>query len=131
MAKNPNIPDAPTITSSAYAFGGSKAADTHAQSEFGKALAAIRPIQRGIAPMETAVAAPTFAGSDSGLTVRQGMSRVEYGLWRPGENIPIQHQHVLAFAMGAYERVDIIRNVIDSMADFTAQGIKIVHQNQG
>ena len=32
--------------------------------------------------------------------------------------------------MSAYDRVGIIRNVIDLMADFAGQGINIVHPNK-
>ena len=32
--------------------------------------------------------------------------------------------------MDAYDKVGIIRNVIDLMGDFTCQGINIVHENK-
>jgi hypothetical protein len=45
------------------------------------------------------------------------------------EAIPKKQREIISFCMSAYNKVGIVRNIIDLMGDFTVQGIQIVHPN--
>lgn len=53
--------------------------------------------------------------------------RAEFELFRPIRNIPRQQREIAQVCYNAYERVDILRNVIDMMSSFGCQGIQVVH----
>jgi hypothetical protein len=63
-------------------------------------------------------------------SVRTSMSRNDYYRFRPEEAMPTRQKRIMKMCMDAYDRVGIIRNVIDLMGDFAAQGIDIVHPNK-
>ena len=63
-------------------------------------------------------------------SVRTSFNRDDYNRFRPGEAVPEYQKRILKMCMEAYDRVGIIRNVIDLMGDFAAQGITIVHPNK-
>tara|TARA_R110000824_G_scaffold160810_1_gene335755 strand:+ start:7763 stop:9670 length:1908 start_codon:yes stop_codon:yes gene_type:complete len=46
------------------------------------------------------------------------------------DTVPSKQKRIIKMCMDAYDRVGIIRNVIDLMADFSSQGITIVHPNK-
>jgi hypothetical protein len=58
------------------------------------------------------------------------MTRNDYYRFRPEEAIPTRQKRVMKMCMDAYDRVGIVRNVIDLMGDFGSQGIDIVHPNK-
>lgn len=64
------------------------------------------------------------------VSVRDGMNRFDYDLFRRGEAIPIKPRDVMSACMSAYKRIGIIRNIIDLMADFATQGIDLNHPNE-
>ena len=47
-----------------------------------------------------------------------------------GEAIPARQKKIMGMCMAAYDRVGIIRNVIDLMSDFASQGLVLVHPNR-
>ena len=63
-------------------------------------------------------------------SVRTSITRNDYYRFRPEEAVPTRQKRILKMAMDAYDRVGIIRNVIDLMGDFGSQGIDIVHPNK-
>jgi hypothetical protein len=63
-------------------------------------------------------------------SVRTSITRNDYYRFRPEESIPTRQKRILKMCMDAYDRVGIIRNVIDLMGDFSSQGIQIVHPNK-
>lgn len=63
-------------------------------------------------------------------SVRTSVTRNDYYRFRPEESIPTRQKRILKMCMDAYDRVGIIRNVIDLMGDFSSQGIQIVHPNK-
>lgn len=63
-------------------------------------------------------------------SVRTSITRNDYYRFRPEEAVPTRQKRILKMAMDAYDRVGIIRNVIDLMGDFASQGIDIVHPNK-
>lgn len=68
-----------------------------------------------------------YAGTNS--SVRDQMTRRDYEYFRPSESIPEDPQEKISACMNAYSHVGLVRNVIDLMADFGAQGVKLVHPN--
>lgn len=63
------------------------------------------------------------------VSVRDGFDRRDYDYFRPGEASPRTQRDVIAACMQAYDRVGIVRNVIDTMGDFATQGIELAHPN--
>lgn len=63
-------------------------------------------------------------------SVRTGFNRGDYNAFRPGEMISTRQKLAIAQCMQAYDKVGIIRNVIDLMSDFASQGLAIVHPNK-
>lgn len=51
----------------------------------------------------------------------------DYYCFRPGESIPKKHLNIMKACNDVYHSEGIIRNTIDLMADFGAQGIRISH----
>jgi len=63
-------------------------------------------------------------------TVRTGFLREDYDNFRPSEHISSHQKRIIKMCMQAYDKVGIVRNVIDLMSDFAAQGLTIVHPNK-
>jgi hypothetical protein len=71
-----------------------------------------------------------FIDLEPSKSVRPGFTPSDYYAFRPGEAVPNQQRKVIKMCMEAYDKVGIIRNIIDLMGDFGCQGIQIVHQNK-
>jgi len=63
-------------------------------------------------------------------SVRTSFNRSDYNAFRPGESVASRQKYAIAQCMQAYDRVGIIRNVIDLMSDFASQGLVLVHPNK-
>ncbi len=63
-------------------------------------------------------------------SVRPGFTSRDYYAFRPDEAVPNQQRRIIKMCMDAYEKVGIIRNIIDLMGDFGSQGINIVHRDK-
>tara|TARA_R110002020_G_scaffold133090_4_gene297019 strand:+ start:120 stop:2366 length:2247 start_codon:yes stop_codon:yes gene_type:complete len=72
----------------------------------------------------------SFLDVESNISVRSGYGREDYNRFRSSEAVPRQQKRIMSNCMDAYDRVGIIRNVIDLMGDFATQGITIVHPNR-
>ena len=72
----------------------------------------------------------SFLDVEPNRSVRTGFNREDYNRFRGSEAVPKQQKEAIKMCMAAYDRVGIIRNVIDLMADFAGQGINIVHPNK-
>jgi hypothetical protein len=71
-----------------------------------------------------------FKDIEPNKTVRPGFRSSDYYAFRPDERVPYRQKRAIKMCMDAYEKVGIIRNVIDLMGDFGCQGINIVHENK-
>jgi len=71
-----------------------------------------------------------FKDIESNRSVRPGFTGQDYYAFRPEEKVPHKQKRIIKMCMDAYDKVGIIRNVIDLMGDFTCQGINIVHENK-
>ena len=72
----------------------------------------------------------TYIDIEPDRSVRTSITRNDYYRFRPEEAMPTRQKRIMKMCMDAYDRVGIIRNVIDLMGDFAAQGIDIVHPNK-
>ena len=61
---------------------------------------------------------------------RPGFARSDYYYFRPDEAVPQRLKEILKKADDIYQRVGLVKNVIDLMGDFATQGIRIVHKNK-
>lgn len=67
---------------------------------------------------------------ETNRSVRPPFTHQDYYAFRPTEQVPSQQKRIIKMCMDAYDKVGIIRNVIDIMGDFGCQGINIVHENK-
>jgi hypothetical protein len=86
-------------------------------------------------PMEKAQAygnrqRTSYLDIEPNTSVRTGFLRSDYDYFRPGESISKRQKRIIKQCMAAYDKVGIIRNVIDLMSDFSAQGLNIYHPNK-
>jgi hypothetical protein len=71
-----------------------------------------------------------YSNLDSNTSGRPGLTRSDYYYFRPGEQIPSNVKNVIKKAEDIYQRVGLVKNVIDLMGDFASQGIRVVHRNK-
>jgi len=71
-----------------------------------------------------------FIDIEPNRSVRPGFTSQDYYAFRPDEAVPNQHRRIIKMCMDAYDKVGIIRNIIDLMGDFGSQGIQIVHRDK-
>lgn len=68
-----------------------------------------------------------LVGDTSG---RPGLTRSDYDYFRPEESIPTHIKGIFYKADSIYNRVGLVKNVVDLMGDFASQGIRLVHPNK-
>lgn len=61
---------------------------------------------------------------------RPGLTKDDYYTFRPQEAPPNEIKMILQRAERIYQRVGLVKNVIDLMGDFATQGIRLVHRNK-
>ena len=66
-----------------------------------------------------------FIDIEPNRSVKPGFSPKDYYAFRPDEAVPNQQRRIIKMCMDAYDKVGIIRNIIDLMGDFGSQGIQI------
>ncbi len=71
-----------------------------------------------------------FIDIEPNRSVRPGFTSKDYYAFRPDESVPNQQRRIIRMCMDAYDKVGIIRNIIDLMGDFGSQGIQIVHRDK-
>ena len=71
-----------------------------------------------------------FIDIEPNRSVRPGFNASDYYAFRPDEAVPNQQRRIIKMCMDAYDKVGIIRNIIDLMGDFGSQGIHIVHRDK-
>jgi hypothetical protein len=71
-----------------------------------------------------------FIDIEPNKSVKPGFTRNDYYAFRPEEAVPNEQRRIIKMCMDAYEKVGIIRNIIDLMGDFGSQGIQIVHRDK-
>lgn len=71
-----------------------------------------------------------FIDIEPNRSVKPGFTSQDYYAFRPDEAVPQQQRRIIKMCMDAYDKVGIIRNIIDLMGDFGSQGIQIVHRDK-
>jgi hypothetical protein len=71
-----------------------------------------------------------FSNLDGPTSGRPGLTRADYDYFRPEESIPTHIKGIFSKADVVYNRVGLVKNVIDLMGDFACQGIRLVHPNK-
>jgi len=71
-----------------------------------------------------------FEDISKNISVRNEFSRSDYDAYRDSEARPARAKAVMGACNTAYKKVGIVRNVIDLMADFGCQGVRVSHENK-
>ena len=112
-----NVPEVPFVTWSS---------DSEKQTAFAQAAGAVDAYD-GI---KTSASRRTFLDIEPNISVRPQHTRDDYYKFRTAEGIPQKQKDIIKSCMNAYDRVGIIKNVIDLMGDFASQGVELIHPNK-
>lgn len=132
MSKNrqnsPNIPDAQAIEQNAYvAWSDDLSSKQEALKTASQSLDEFTTIQHSTAynryRSDFSDILPNIAG-------RPGLTREDYDYFRPDEAVAKQIKEIMRQADRIYNRVGLVKNVIDLMGDFAVQGIRLSHKNK-
>ena len=96
-----------------------------AMLQSGKALGEYRVVEHS-----TARYRQSYKDLDTNVSGRPALLRSDYDAFRPEEAVPGSHAGIIRAANSAYQRVGLIRNIIDLMGDFACQGIRLTHPNK-
>jgi hypothetical protein len=83
----------------------------------------IVPIQRGIANSYDR----SFVGYDTNISVKSEYHRGDFERFRASQAMPQSVEDMMRMADEAYQKVGIVRKIIDLMGDFGSQGIRLQH----
>ena len=78
-----------------------------------------------------------YSNVDPGVSVRPPYTRENYEFFRPNEATFINpktqddYRKIMVACKSAYERVGVVRSVVDMMSEFGAEGVEIVHPDEG
>jgi hypothetical protein len=123
--KNPNIPDVPPQNVEAFVtWGSDDASRKHALVEWGNAIQAMEPIKR-----TTGAFHQDLSNLATNVSGRPGLTKGDYYRFRPDEGIPTSHPEIMDATDNIYHSVGLVRNIVDLMADFACQGVRLTHPN--
>lgn len=71
-----------------------------------------------------------YSNLDTNTSGRPGLTKSDYYYFRPGEAPPVLQKQIMQRAEEIYQRVGLVKNVIDLMGDFASQGVRLVHKNK-
>ena len=127
---SPNLPNAPIIHEEAYVtWGDDLGSKQEALKTSSQALDEFVGLQRTTA-MTNSRYGQDYSKLDTNTDGRPGLTRTDYDFFRPNEAIPKQIKAIIQRAELVYQRVGLVKNVIDLMGDFAVQGVKLVHKNK-
>lgn len=99
-----------------------------AMSKASESLEECTLIQRSTAGRRYSLDYSSLDGKTGG---RPGLTRTDYDFFRPDEAVPRHNiKIIMRRAEDIYHRIGLVKNVIDLMADFGVQGIRLVHPNK-
>ncbi len=125
--KNP-IQNANTVPEDAYvAWGDDLASKQEALNKSSASLDEFTLIDRATASRRYGFDYSKLDGPTGG---RPGLTKSDYYFFRPDEAPPVKIKLILRRAEDIYQRVGLVKNVIDLMGDFASQGIRLVHKNK-
>ena len=122
------IQNANQIPEEAYVFwNDSPESLKNAQAESAKSLDEFTGVQRSEANRRYGF---NYSNLDTNISGRPGLTRSDYDYFRPDEAVPKRIKMIIRKADDVYQKVGLVKNVIDLMGDFAAQGIRLVHKNK-
>lgn len=131
MAKKPsrnNIPDATPINEEAYVtWGDDLESKKEALKTSSESMSEYTAIEHTSALRRYGL---DYSNLDTNTGGRPGLTRRDYDFFRPDEAVPTNIKIIIKKAEDIYQRVGLVKNVIDLMGDFASQGIRIVHKNK-
>lgn len=63
----------------------------------------------------------------SDINKRAGHNRHDYDAQRPNDRLPVKHNEIILACQAVYRKVGMVRNIIDLMTDFAAEGLQLQH----
>lgn len=61
------------------------------------------------------------------VNLRAGHNRHDHYAQRPNERIPVEHADIIKACQAIYRKIGMVRNIIDLMTDFAAEGLQLQH----
>ena len=71
-----------------------------------------------------------FSNLDGLTGSKPGLTKDDYYAFRPQEAPPNEIKYILLRSEKIYQKVGLVKNVIDLIGDFASHGIKLVHRNK-
>jgi len=126
--KNAAINDASQVPEEAYVtWGDDLASKKEALNKSSESMSEYTVIEKASAMRRYGL---DYSGLDTNTDGRPGLSRSDYDFFRPDEAVPKRIKNIIKKAEDIYQRVGLVKNVIDLMGDFASQGITLVHKNK-
>jgi len=66
-------------------------------------------------------------GTASDVNLRSGYNRHDRDRQRPDDKLPTKHADIIMSCQSVYRRIGMVRNIIDLMTDFAAEGLELQH----
>jgi hypothetical protein len=126
--KSSAIPTSQPVDEQAYVtWGEDLASKREALKESSESMAEYTLVQKASAMRRYGL---DYSNLDKNTSGRPGLTRSDYDYFRPDEAVPREVKLVIRKAEDIYQRVGLVKNVIDLMGDFASQGIRLVHKNK-
>jgi len=109
------------------AWGDSDASRAEAMKESAGSLSEYTVVERADATRRYTL---DYSDLDRNTSGRPGLTKSDYYYFRPGEATPVRQKQIIQRAEDIYQRVGLVKNVIDLMGDFASQGVRLVHKNK-
>ena len=126
--KSEAINSAETSNEPAFiAWGNDDASRAEAMKESAGCLSEYTVVERADATRRYTL---DYSNLDNNTSGRPGLTKSDYYYFRPGEATPVRVKQIIQRAEDIYQRVGLVKNVIDLMGDFASQGVRLVHKNK-
>jgi hypothetical protein len=127
-SKNDVIQNARTVPENAYVtWGDDLSSKQEALKESSASLDEFTMVEKAQGGRRFGLDYSNLDGVSGG---RPGLTRSDYYYFRPDEAPPQKIKEIIRRSEDIYQRVGLVKNVIDLMGDFASQGIRIVHKNK-
>ncbi len=104
--------------------------DTADSKSFHREMATASKEIQEVQPVHHSVGYNTYQNIHPGVSVREPYNRYDYERFRPGDAVPTKWRDICAACIKAYRRIGIIKNMIDTMSDFSTKGVRLVHPRE-
>ena len=126
--KSDAIQDAQAIDEQAYvAWGDDLASKQEALKQSSESMSEYTLVQKSSAMRRYGL---DYSDLDRNTSGRPGLTRSDYDYFRPDEAVPTDTKLIIRRAEDIYQRIGLVKNVIDLMGDFASHGIRLVHKNK-